>query len=236
MLNVQLTPRLSAIADLVPRGSFIADIGTDHAFLPIYLIQNSTASRAIAADIVEGPLNIARKNIKAHGLEDKIEVIQSDGLDKVSIFTPETVIIAGMGGETIRDILKASSFAKESSPLFLLQPMTHTELLREYLIQNGFSILEEKVIREEHRYYIIISAQFKREQKHYFKDNLSFIEELGGIIPPLCDDASDYLKWRKEVTERTLKALSNAQNPTEKADVLSKLLTEIDRRLSLCSK
>lgn len=232
MSNVQLTKRLLRIADMVPRGTFLADIGTDHAFLPIYLLKNSIIERAVAADIVDGPLEIARRNIKAHNLEDKLKVVKSDGLVKVEAFTPQTVVIAGMGGETIYEILRVSEFAKASSPLFILQPMTHIEVLRDYLLKNGFSILDEQVIREEHRFYVIISAKFLKNQQHYFKTaDFNEICELGAITPRSCEDARDYLIWKKNTLQRNVDALKNSTNSKEKAEIFSKIIFEIDRRL-----
>ncbi len=232
MSSIQLTKRLLRIADMVPRGTFLADIGTDHAFLPIYLLENSIIERGIAADIVDGPLKIAEKNIKAHNLEDKLMVVKSDGLVNVEAFTPQTVVIAGMGGETIYEILRVSEFARACSPLFLLQPMTHIEVLRNYLLKSGFSILDEQVIREEHRFYVIISARFLEKQQHYFNsEDFNEICELGAITPNSCEDARDYLIWKKETLKRNIDALKNSSNSKEKAQAFSKIVFEIDRRL-----
>ena len=229
-----LPPRLNYIASLVPKGSLVADVGTDHAHLPIYLIEHSITDRVIASDIVDGPLMSAKKNISAHGLSDKIEVVKSDGLVKVFPLSPETVIIAGMGGETIRDIISACQYSKSASPLFLLQPMTHAEVLRKYLIEEGFSITGESVIREQHRYYVIISAQFNKEQKHYFEFNAKdceLIYELGGITPSSSDDAESYLKWKMQTAQRTLDGLLKSQGAQDKIKQIDALISEIDKRL-----
>ena len=186
MSNIQLTKRLLRIASMVPQGTFLADIGTDHAFLPIYLLKNSIIEKGIAADIVDGPLKIAEKNIKAHNLEDRLMVVKSDGLVNVE----------------------------------------------EYLLKNGFSILDEQVIREEHRFYVIISAKYLEKQKHYFKeDDFNEIFELGAIVPNSCEDARDYLIWKKETLKRNIDALKNSANGEEKTQAFSKIVFEIDRRL-----
>ena len=234
MSAILLPPRLKYIASIVPSGSLVADIGTDHAHLPIYLIENSITDKAIASDIVDGPIASAKKNIALHGLEEKIEVIKSDGLVKVFPLTPETIIIAGMGSETIRDIMSACDYSKEASPLFILQPMTHVEVLRKYLIENGFSILSESVIREAHRYYVVISAQFKEKQQHYFnlKDiSENLIYELGAICKDSSDDAESYLLWRKQTAEKTLSGLLKSDSASEKIDEISQLIEEINKRL-----
>lgn len=236
MAAYTLPPRLLYIASLVPTGSLVADVGTDHAHLPIYLIENSITDRVIASDIVDGPLASAKKNISAHGLDDKIEIIKSDGLVKVFPLSPETVIIAGMGGETIRDIISACDYSKQAAPLFLLQPMTHAEVLRKHLIENGFSIIDESVIREQHRYYVIISAQFTKEKKHYFEfdsTNVDLIYELGGISPDSSPDAESYLLWKKETLQRTLTGLLKSYSLDEKIKQINALISEIDKRLSI---
>ncbi|MEE1279917.1 MAG: class I SAM-dependent methyltransferase [Oscillospiraceae bacterium] len=236
MSFVSLPSRLLAIAALVPRGSLVADIGTDHALLPIYLIENGITDRVIASDIVDGPLSSAKKNISAHGLEDEISIIKSDGIAKVYPFTPKTIIIAGMGGETIRDIISACDYSVSGAPYFILQPMTRPELLREYLIKNGFSILSETVIQEQHHFYVIISAQYKQEQEHYFKRydiSESLIYELGGITPQSSSAAVNYLLWRKETALRAREGLLKSQSSAERAEEFSALVCEIDRRLSI---
>ena len=226
-----LTDRLLKIASLVPKNTYLADIGTDHAHLPIYLIENGITNSCIAADIVDGPLEMARKNISAHGFEDKIRVVKSNGLDKVYPFTPETVVIAGMGGETIRDIISACDFSKDGAPLFILQPMTHTELLREYLIKNGFSILNEDVVREAHRFYVIMVVKYLEKQEFYFDAGLGEIYEIGGILADT-EDKRDYLIWRREICQRNAASLSKSIGATEKIQAINNLISEIDRRLS----
>ena len=231
-----LPPRLLYIASLVPKGSLVADVGTDHAHLPIYLIENGVTNRVIASDIVDGPLASAKSNVSAHGLEEKIEIVKSDGLVKVSPLSPETVIIAGMGGETIRDIMSACEYSKSAAPLFLLQPMTHSEVLRKHLIENGFSILSECVIREQHRYYVVISAQFRESQKHYFEfknECADLIYELGFITPASSPDAESYLLWKKETLEKTRKGLLKSTEQNEKIEQIGALIFEINKRLSI---
>lgn len=232
MATFSLPPRLLTISDLIPKGSVVADIGTDHALLPIYLIKNGIAKSAIASDIADGPLNSARKNITAHALEGKIEVVKSDGLVNVYPFTPETVIIAGMGGETIRDIIANCGYSISGAPLFLLQPMTHTELLREYLMTNGFSILSETVIQEEHRFYVIISAKFSKKAEHYFKLSGKTDYELGGITKKTSAASENYLKWRRQTAQKALQGIQKSQGFEQKKSDLTALIEEIDKRLN----
>ncbi len=235
MSPISLPKRLSLIASLVPEHTYVADIGSDHALLPIYLVESGRIERAIAADIAQGPLQSARKNISQHSLLSKIDIVLSDGLLNVSELCPQTVIIAGMGGETITDILSACDYAKTSEPLLILQPMTHSEVLRRFLFENSFSITYETVVREAHRYYVIISAQHTKTAKHYFEfngENFDVYCSLGGIMPN-SEDTKSYLLWKKETTERALGGIIKSKEPNSEKEKLSNLICEIDRRLSL---
>lgn len=215
MPSILLPRRLEVICDLVPSGALVADIGTDHAHLPISLIQSGKCTKAFACDIVDGPLAAAKKNISAHKLDDKIVVIKSDGLENVVSHKPDCIVIAGMGGETIRDILSESDYSVLSGATLILQPMTHSELLREHLIKRGFSILDERVVREQNRFYVIIKAQFKAEQKHYF-NFANAVYELGGISAKTLDAGKEYLIWRQKLAKKTLEQIkkSASENPS----------------------
>lgn len=150
-------PRLSAAAELV-RGDFIIDVGTDHAILPVYLCLSGKISRAIASDINRGPLERAEKNIAENGLSDMIEPVLTPGLCGLDDRSPTDIVIAGMGGIMIKDIISPSEVAKRAH--LILQPMTHAHILRGYLIENGFDICEERLARADGRVYVIISAQY----------------------------------------------------------------------------
>ena len=234
MAQITLPKRLSAISQLVEKGTLVADIGTDHALLPISLVESGTCECIIASDIAIGPLQSASKNISAHALSDKIKTVLSDGLENVTEFEPKNIIIAGMGGETIRDILAASAYPKASNALLILQPMTHSELLRRYLIENGYSILGETVVREQHRFYIIITARFLKEQKHYF-ENDSAVFELGGITSETSECGGEYLLWQKGVFEKNLTQIEKSapsDNKNRLLEYFSALINETERRMT----
>ena len=150
-----MTPRLYAIASMVPFGAFLADIGTDHAYLPIYLAENNLISRAVAADVNRGPLLRAEKNIKKSGLEKKISTCLSDGFENIESKCFDTASIAGMGGVLITRILQRAPRGK----LYILQPMRDAYLLRKYLCENGFEIGDERLAAEGNKLYTIISAR-----------------------------------------------------------------------------
>ena len=156
--SLNLTPRLRAIAARVPQGSNLADIGTDHGHLPLYLLKTGHLQRAIASDLRVGPLNHARQNAAAYGLSDRISFRLAHGLDGVSPDECDVISIAGMGGETMIEILRAAPWTADGNHLLLLQPMTMLPQLRQWLWENGYRIDEETVCQEGHRYYLVWSV------------------------------------------------------------------------------
>ena len=138
---IPISPRLLCCASML-KGDFICDIGTDHAYLPAYLIQSGKAKQVIATDVKQGPLDSAKGTLKRYHVEQDIKLVLSDGFEKVNSKGITDVVIAGMGGETIRDILAApkAAFLKKGVNL-VLQPMTKAEILRPWLAENGFTPL-----------------------------------------------------------------------------------------------
>ncbi len=153
--------RLLCAAAMVRGGGTLADIGTDHAHLPVWLIQNGICERAIAADIGEGPAAAARRTVQEAGLCDCIEVRVGDGLTVLSAEEVTEIVIAGMGGETICEILSAAPWLKDGADRrLILQPMTKTVELRTWLYQNGFSIDEEHLIVDGRHLYCVMAVSF----------------------------------------------------------------------------
>lgn len=154
-----LNPRLRKIAGLVPQNRCTADIGTDHAYIPIVLVKDGTAKCAIASDIKKGPLMRAHENICKNNLSNLIETRLGAGLETLSPGDAEVIIIAGMGGILIGDILESSREVTGSAKLLILQPMTAVPELREYLTENGYEITAEYLEAEEEKLYNIITAK-----------------------------------------------------------------------------
>ncbi|MDW7675257.1 MAG: class I SAM-dependent methyltransferase, partial [Bacillota bacterium] len=155
---ISLTPRLKQIANLVNPGEVLVDVGTDHAYIPIFLVQQELNPRAIATDIHDGPYKIARDKVRAHILEDKIEVRKGNGLIPIKPGEAKVAVIAGMGGLTIRQILTQSPHIVEGMEQLVLQPMMAAEEVRKWLAANKWHIAGEIMIKEEDRYYQIINA------------------------------------------------------------------------------
>lgn len=153
---MELTPRLRAIADLVPPGSSFADIGTDHAYLPTWLLLNGVIGHAIAADINQGPLERARETAKKYCVEDKVDFRLCDGLTAIREGEASVIAIAGMGGDTIAHILGQAPWTKTPGITLLLQPMTSQPDLRQWLFENGYCIESERIVREGGKLYTIL--------------------------------------------------------------------------------
>lgn len=160
MDKINLKKRLRAVASFVRQGSLPADIGTDHAYLPIWLIKNKIVTDAIACDINRKPCIRAENNINKYKLQSNINVIQSNGLRAIEGFAPTDIIIAGMGGDLIIRIIDESEYLKNLSVRLILQPMTRLPKVREYLTNNGFDIVGESMVEEDDRIYQIICAEY----------------------------------------------------------------------------
>ena len=136
-----LSKRLKTVADLVTRGNIVADVGADHGYVPIYLVEENISPYCYAMDVNEGPLSKAKINIAEHELEDKIETILSDGLDAFGERKADTIIISGMGGDLIVDILARANDFDE----LILSPHKRSDLVRKYLTDNEYKIIDEKM-------------------------------------------------------------------------------------------
>ncbi len=152
--------RLAVAASFGRPGKRVADIGTDHASLPIFLVGNAITDSALACDINIGPINAAKKNIAAAGLSDKIKTKLTDGLEGIADFEPEDIYILGMGGELIWRIIENSELPRREGVRLILQPMTHAHDLRQGLYSNGFNIVDETLTRDRDRVYQIIVAEY----------------------------------------------------------------------------
>lgn len=155
---MHLSKRLSALADFVTPGSRLADIGTDHGYVPIYLALNQRIPSAIAMDINEGPLNKAREHILSHHLEGRIETRLSDGLDKLLPGEADTVLIAGMGGALMSKIIEKGSDVLKDVPELILQPQSEIAQFRHFLHEHAYKIVKEHMLIDDGKYYVMMKA------------------------------------------------------------------------------
>lgn len=183
-----LDNRLSLCASFVRNGVRLADIGTDHAYLPIWLVSNNLISSAIACDINEGPLSAGREDVIKYSLSDKIQLRLSDGLEKVTKDECDDIVIAGMGAELIIKILSTCSWAKNKDKHYILQPMTKCELLINWLYNNGFEIIEQKACECDSKHYTIMLV--------HYTGNVSDISDIfpyTGKLDTNCADSKAYI-------------------------------------------
>lgn len=165
--RMHLTPRLRTIMQQVPEGARLADIGTDHALIPTALLRRGVIQSAIASDLREGPLDSAARTAKQFEVEHKLSLRLGGGLQTVKPDEADTIVIAGMGGETIAQILADDAWALDGAHLLLLQAMTAQPYLRQYLAAHGGVIQKESLCREGQRIYTVMTVVGggKREQK-----------------------------------------------------------------------
>ena len=157
---MKLSPRLAAVAGLVPMGARVADIGCDHGYLSLYLPESGTAAHCIASDVREGPLSAAKENVRASGLEGSIELRLGDGLSGIAPEETDCVILAGMGGDTMREILQAAPWITGGGHTLVLQPQSHTDTLRLWLSGQGFSVTAERVVYDRGHLYVVFRAEW----------------------------------------------------------------------------
>lgn len=166
-MGIELTPRLAAAASLVRGGGILADIGTDHGYLPAHLVMNGTVNSAIAADVRKMPLKNAENTVRAYNLAQKITLKLSDGLDAFSPDEADEFVFAGMGGTLIAELMAKAPWVKNENLHFIFQPQSRAEELREYLWQNGFAIGTELAVSEGERFYICFEAVYTGEVRKY---------------------------------------------------------------------
>lgn len=161
MSKIILNSRLRSAAGFVRQGATFADVGTDHAHLPIFLLNEGRVTRAILSDINEGPLESARRNVKEAGYSDKVDFYLTDGAEALSDLGITDFSICGMGGELIAEIIEAAPHLANKNINLILQPMTRQAYLRTYLASHGFIILDESYTYDSGKYYVCILASYR---------------------------------------------------------------------------
>ncbi|MFP8782269.1 tRNA (adenine(22)-N(1))-methyltransferase [Planococcus plakortidis] len=208
----QLSVRLMKVAEHVQPGAVVADIGSDHAYLPCYLLHNGSASRAVAGEIVKGPYESAKKQVREEGLEGKITVRLAPGLEAVE---PEdgitAVTIAGMGGSLIASILEEGKSRLTGVERLILQPNVHAQAIRLWAVQNGWRIVAEDILKEKDKIYEILVLEPTAEEVQLDAKQLLF-------GPKLLQDQNDIFKekWKREATQ--WKAIAERLENTEETE------------------
>lgn len=227
---MKLTNRLMKITTLVSKGSKIADIGTDHGYIPIYLLLNNTIESAILADINKGPLENAREEVIKNKLESKVDLRFGNGIRVLKDGEVDEIIIAGMGGVLISEIINADLCICKGVKKLILQPMQASSDLRKYLMKNKFQIIDEHLVSEDFRIYEILEVKYNENisnfdmEEIYFdvpeqllkkEDTLvdKFIEkkifECKSILNKLGDSNNDSIRDRREFVMSKLRKLES---------------------------
>jgi tRNA (adenine22-N1)-methyltransferase len=212
---MKLSNRLKTIASFVPEGSKVADIGTDHGYIPIHLVQEGKAKHAIAMDVRTGPLLRAESHIAEAGLSDMIEVRLSDGLLKLKKEEADCVVIAGMGGELMIHILEEGRDLWDNIPCWVLSPQSELQKMRRFLMEQAFFVEQETMIKEDGKYYVVMravrtscaSADDGREISYRYGKSL--LESKDPVL-------AEYLKNEEVQLGEILKGLSKGE--TESAE------------------
>lgn len=209
---MELSYRLNKIAQKVTQNGIIADIGTDHAYIPIFLYKNNKIKSGIACDTSKGSLQKAKDNIKKYNLQGKIQTRLGNGLEKISLQdNVDTVIIAGMGGMLMIDILEKGKYILENVKELILQPQKDIDKVREYLHKNNFKIIDDEMLKDDGKYYTIIKSIKGKEDILYKKEEYVFGRfEINNKCQILKEYIEDQL-YKMEIVLKNIKE-TNIQN------------------------
>lgn len=214
-----LSVRLQAIADCVPEGKIVADIGTDHAFLPCELVKTGRIPRAYACDIGQGPLDHARKTLEENNLTEAVDCILSPGLEKVPA-DAEVAVIAGMGWMTAKEIMENDLHRLPSFDLIIVQVNREVASLRRWIMEQGFQITAEKLVHDRY-YYQVVCFRKAESPVSYSAQELLFGPVLMKEKSPVF---RDYYQYRKAKLERICRQIEDPETRSE----VSRQIEEIE--------
>ena len=238
-MGIQLSKRMSALASLVTEGSRLADIGTDHGYIPIALVQKGRIPSALAMDVGKGSLSRAREHIHSQGLDTYIETRLSDGLTELHEGEADTVLIAGMGGMLMKRILEGGGHCLSSVGELILKPQSEIHLVRKFLAEHGYKITDEDIVLEDGKYYPMMRVHFDasavshadsftEEQELEFRYGKQLLTEKHPVLLA-------YLRWEAQIQQDILTQLSG-QPATEqiaaRIDDVKQILAQNARALA----
>ena len=222
MKNIDLSNRLNLIEEKVDKCDTVFDVGTDHAYIPIKLIQNEKCKKVIASDVKEGPILRAQSNIKRYALEERIETRIGNGLENLMKDEIDTIIVAGMGGILISEILERDIEKAQNACKFILQPMNCSHVLRKWLFDNGFEIFGEDIAKDDNKYYNIFETKYTgnvlKVEDIFYHFGQKLFENSSSLI-------NEYLDYKENKISSILRKIE------KDSDILSDTYLELDNRL-----
>ncbi len=212
---------------MVRSGSIAADIGTDHAYLPAWLILNNVCPSALACDVRKGPLDNARKTVESYGIENRITLRLSDGFDEISPDEAQDFIMCGMGGTLMEELVSRTEWLKDKSKRLIVQPQSHSEDIRRFFVQNGFEILLEDACTDGGKLYCAMAAEYtgkitKKPISYIYSGKLSECEKPEARL--IIENTVSRLKTK-------LDAAKNHGTP-ENAEYLGNVISELEVTLN----
>jgi tRNA (adenine22-N1)-methyltransferase len=225
---MELGIRLNKIASMVDNCECIADIGTDHAYIPIFLVQENLCNKAIASDINHGPVMKAESNVSNHNLENRIQCRQGGGLTTLKPGEAQCAIIAGMGGNLIRDIIEDSMEVFKELSSAILQPVQNPEVLRQYVYNSGYKIIDEELCYEDGKYYemmkISYSDNYREAEPIFYEISQVLIEKKHPLIKQYISyKLNKYNKIYNSINESTDTAVARKKEVSYKIEKLEEL-------------
>lgn len=228
---MELSKRLYAVAGLVTEGASVADIGTDHGYVPIYLVESGIASKVIALDVNQGPLNRARMHIVGHGLGDRIETRLSDGLAMIRPGEVDTVIASGMGGPLTIRILQEGKEVVDQLNALILQPQSEICRVRRFLTENGYRIEQEDMVQEDGKYYPVMRVVHGTKEPYEEWEYLYGKRLLEARHPVLLEFLKRELRIKESILEQ-LAGRSGSESARERAEEICREREWIQKALA----
>lgn len=231
---MQLSKRLNAVASMVTTGNRVADIGCDHAYTSIFLAENGISQTILAMDVNQGPIDRAKENIEKYGYADQIITRKSNGLEKLELGEVDTILIAGMGGALMNQILSAKQEVVSSVRELILQPQSEIYKVRRYLQEIDFLIIEENMLMEDGKYYVMMKAvpqsvckeiqSYRLAQEEHYHYGKLLLEHKNQVL-------KEFLQWDLSLCQNIWNTLQ--AEPTEKALLRQ---TEMNEKIKLIHK
>ena len=214
--NVELSRRMQAVADMVTPGSRVCDVGCDHGYVSIYLVQTGISPRVLAMDVNKGPLERAKEHVSTYRMEEYIELRLSDGLKEYRVGEADSLVCAGMGGRLLMRILESEPSKTESFTELILQPQSELKLFREFLRKKGYSILAEDMILEDGKYYPMMKVSPVKTEDGPVEAKEAGILEMQDLLGPVLLRKQNpvllsYIKQEIQVKEGILEGLRKQQ-------------------------